>query len=119
MKGLSPQGVEGGLRLGAQAVDAGLEARRVDGIAHHGMANVGEMHPDLVGAAGFEMGANEARQRGALLVLEGFQHLVMRDRVAACFAVDDGHARAIVGMTADASVDRAHGTGEMAQTRAK
>src|SRR5258707_12104242 len=50
----------------------GLEVRAIDGIAQQGMADMGQMHPDLVGAAGLELTGQQRRDRLAVAPVEGF-----------------------------------------------
>jgi len=87
MEGLAAerlQGVPGAL---AEAAHLRFEAAAVYRISENRHPDVGKVHADLMGAAGFEL---EAEQRhGARVGLEGSQELVMGYGVAAGFAA--GH----------------------------
>ena len=86
----------GDLQLGRQPV-AGAAVGRV---ADDGMAEVGEVDADLVGAAGFDADAQEGCQR------PGGEDFVVRDGGPAFFR--DGHFLAVDGMAADGQF---HGAG--------
>ena len=51
---------------GAEVAGLGLEVRTIDRVAHQGVADMGEMHPDLMGAAGLELAG---KQRGHRLAV--------------------------------------------------
>ena len=55
MQRLAPEGGQGGLAFGAETAGLGLEVRAIDAVAQQGMADMGEMHPDLMGAPGLEL----------------------------------------------------------------
>lgn len=55
MQRLPVEGGEGGLTFRAQMTGFGFEMRAIDAVAHQGMADMGKMDPDLVGAAGLEL----------------------------------------------------------------
>jgi hypothetical protein len=88
----------GDLQLGRQPV-AGAAVGRV---ADDGMAEVGEVDADLVGAAGFDADAQEGCQR------PGGEDFVVRDGGPAFFR--DGHFLAVDGMAADREL---HGAGRL------
>src|SRR6266700_5973378 len=83
----------------------GLEMRAIDGITQQGMADMGEMHPDLVGAAGFEPAGEEGTDGLAVAPLEALLDLPMRDRLAATLA--DRHLLPGARVAVDGCVDRA------------
>src|SRR5260370_40575740 len=64
----------------------GLEMRAIDAVAEQRMADMGEMHPDLMGAPGLELAGQERRDRLAVAPGEGFLDLPVGDRLAAAFA---------------------------------
>src|SRR5258708_24557546 len=64
----------------------GLEVRAIDGIAHQGVADMGQMYPDLMGAAGLELAGQERGDRFAVAPVEGFPDLPMGDGLAAVIA---------------------------------
>ena len=66
MQGLSAKGLQRLARPPAQLRRLGLEARAVDVVAQQRMADMGQMHPDLVGAAGFQPAGEQARDRLAV-----------------------------------------------------
>src|SRR5437763_17106846 len=83
MQGLSAKGLKGWGGLRGQPGGPGLEARPIDRIAHERMADMGQMHPDLVGAAGLELAEQKAGDGlpvGAGITLE---HLPVGHRLAA------------------------------------
>ena len=69
MEGLPPEGGQGCLRLRAEVAGLGLEVGAVDGIAQQGMPDMGEVHPDLMGAPGLEL-AGEQRGDRLLVTLD-------------------------------------------------
>src|SRR5437763_1268273 len=72
-----------GFRSGIwEARRLGLEAGAVDRIAHERMAQMGEMDPDLMGAAGFETAGEEARDRLAVCAVVGLEPLPMSNCLA-------------------------------------
>ncbi len=83
----------------------GFEVRTIDGIAHQGVADMGEMHPDLMGAAGLELAGQKRRDRFAVAPVKGLLDLPMGNRLAAAFA----HRHFLPGksMPVDRRVDRA------------
>src|SRR6185369_10819111 len=82
-----------GVQRLAREVDAVARAAAIDGVADERMADVLEMHADLVRAPGLQAAFD---QRGAA---EALEHAVARARGLA--AVRDGHARAHLGVAAD------------------
>ena len=69
------------------------------------MADMGQMHPDLMGAAGLELAGQQRRDRFAVTPVEGFQDLPMGDGLAA--AVAHRHLLAGMGMPVDRRIDGA------------
>ena len=66
MQSLSAKTRQRGAGFRASQAGFGLEAGAVCGVAQDRMADMGEMHPDLVGAAGFQGACQEARDRLAV-----------------------------------------------------
>ena len=66
MQGLSSKGLDRLGRLRRQKGGLGAEARAVDRIADQGVADMGQMDPDLVGAAGLQPAGQQARDRLAV-----------------------------------------------------
>src|SRR5260370_42177315 len=64
----------------------GFEMRAIDAVAQQRMADMGEVHPDLMGAPGLELAGQERRDRLALAPVEGFLDLPMGNGLAAAFA---------------------------------
>src|SRR5512139_1671752 len=60
MEGLSAKGLQDGTRPRAQAARFCPESRPVGAIAEDRMSDMGKMHPDLVGAAGFQCAGQQA-----------------------------------------------------------
>src|SRR5439155_4039186 len=83
---LTPEGGERRLASGAEMAGLGFEMRAIDRIAHQGMADMGQMHPDLVGAPGLELTGQERRDRLAVAPVEGFLDLPVGNRLAAGIA---------------------------------
>src|SRR5437667_11654441 len=68
------------------------------------MAQMSHMHPDLMGAAGFEPTAYQARNRRRA---EASLHLIMRHRLARIGTMSDAHLLARYAMPADRRSDGA------------
>src|SRR5438045_6829487 len=68
--------------------------RAVHAVAHQGMADVGKMHPDLMGAPGLELTSQQRRDRFAVAPLEAFLHLPMGHGLTAALA----HRHFLAGM---------------------
>ena len=58
---MAPEGRQGGLAAGAETAGLGLEVRAIDAVAKQGMADMGEVDPDLMGASGLELAGESAR----------------------------------------------------------
>src|ERR1700759_3968687 len=99
MKGLSSKALQGLLGLVWEPGGLRLEASAVGQVAKHRVTDVGEMHPDLVSAAGFKPTFDQARNRLAVLADKRLQHLPVGDGFAA--ARTDGDAFAALGMAAE------------------
>ena len=105
VQGLPAEGGERRLTLGAELAGLGLEVRAIDGIAHQGMADMGEVHPDLMGAPGLELAGQQRGDRLAVAPVEGRLQLPMGDRLAAALA--HRHFFAGIRMPVDRRIDRA------------
>src|ERR1043166_6919811 len=105
MEGLPPEGGQRRLRLRAELAGLGLEMRAVDGIPQKGVADMGQMHPDLVGPPGLEPAGEQRSHRLAVAAVEDLAHLPMGDRLAAALA--HRHLLARKGMAVDRRVDGA------------
>src|ERR1700730_3174496 len=105
MQGLSAKGLQSGAGLGPELAGLGLEAGSVGRIAQGGVVNMGEMHPDLVGASGVERAGQEARDGLAVAAGQAPQRLPMRYRRAAALA--HGAFVARMGVAVERCVDRA------------
>src|SRR5258708_28288047 len=77
----------------------GLEMRAIDAVAQQGMADMGEMHPDLMGAAGLELAGQQCCDRLAVAPIEGFLNFPMGNGLAAALA--HPHFLPGVGMPVD------------------
>src|SRR5258708_6324260 len=64
----------------------GFEMWAIDAIAQQRMADISEVHPDLMGAPGLELAGQQRRDRLAVAPVEGFLDLPMGDRLAATLA---------------------------------
>src|SRR5215212_9496700 len=69
------------------------------------MANVGKMHPDLMGAPGFELARQQRRHRFAVTAVEALQDFPVGYGVAP--ALPHGHFFARMRMAVDRGVHRA------------
>ena len=78
---LAIEGRQGRPAAGAEVAGLGLEVRAIDGVAHQGVADMGEMDPDLVGAAGLELAGQQHRDRLAVAAVKRFLQLPMGDGV--------------------------------------
>src|SRR5213075_62165 len=90
-----------GMQCLARELDAVPRAAAIDRVADQRVADVLEMHADLVGAPGLEAAFDE---RGAA---EALEHAIGGARGLA--AMRDRHARARLRVAADRRVDRAAG----------
>ena len=70
MQRLPAEGGERRLALGAEVAGLGLEVRAIDGIAQQGVADMGKVHPDLVGPPGLELAGQERGDRLAVAALK-------------------------------------------------
>ena len=73
MERLAVEGDERGLCFLSEMAGLGLEVRAVDGIAHQRMADMGEVHPDLMSPSGLEPAGE---QRGDRLAVAPLKHLL-------------------------------------------
>src|SRR5437879_13486539 len=81
MKGLAIKPGEGVAGFRAEQRRLGLESRSIDPVAEQGMADMGKMHPDLVGPAGFQPTGKQARNRIRAGPEIAFRHLPARPRM--------------------------------------
>src|SRR5262245_51952358 len=86
MQGLSAKGLEGGSGGGREVIRLGLEARPVDVVAEQGMANRGQVDPNLMGAAGLQPAGQKAGDGLAISAGVPFEDLPMGDRLATALA---------------------------------
>src|SRR5665647_3586009 len=75
MQGLSAKTLQSGFCLGAEPAGFGLESGAVGGVAQDRMADMGQMHPDLMGPAGFEGAGEQAGDRLAVVAAVSYTHL--------------------------------------------
>ena len=87
MQGLAAEASECGADGGGEPQDACRMAPAIDRVAEQGVAGMGHVHADLVGAAGFQPAFD---QGGGPRMVEGLKHPVVGDRGAAPFG-PDGH----------------------------
>ena len=117
VQGLPAEGGECILTLAAEVAGLGLEVRAIDGIAHQGVADMAEVHPDLMGSPGLELAGEKRGDRLAVAPLIRRLQFPMRDRLAS--ARTHRHFFAGIGMPVDRRVDRAALPAGHAQTKAK
>src|SRR4029077_6952150 len=105
MQGLSAKGLQRCARLRAQSGGFGPEAGTVRRIAKNRVPDMGEMHPDLVGATRFQGTRDQARDRLSVSPEKTLQHLPVSDGRAPGLA----HRLlvACVGMAADGCINGA------------
>src|SRR6516225_10476375 len=77
----------------------------VDRITHQGMAEMGEVNADLMGAAGLKAAGDERRDSFTVVTAEDFPHFIMGDGFAS--AVAHRHLFPRMGMTIDRRIDGA------------
>src|SRR5262249_49424546 len=82
-----------------------FKTRRIGRITEQGVADMGEVDADLVGAAGFELAGEQARDWPAVQPFITLDRLAMVD----CFAAAGAHRHLLAGfgMTGDWGIDRA------------
>src|SRR5688572_20443208 len=107
MQGLSSKGLDRFGGFWAQSGDFRAESRPVDRIADQGVAGMGQVDPDLVGAAGLQPAGQQARYRLAVGAYEALQHLPMGDSLPA--ALPDRHLVPGMGVAVDRLLDGAPG----------
>src|SRR5580765_2716436 len=105
MESLPAQCSQRRLALGPEMAGLGLEVGAIDSVAHQGMADMGEVHPDLMGPPGLELAGQKRGDRFAVTALISRLQLPMRDRLAAAFA--DRHLFAGIRMPVNRRVYRA------------
>ena len=81
VKGLSIQGLDGVPDIVGHRIDLGCKCRAVNSVADQGMADMGHVHADLMGAAGFELAFGLGD--GPFLVIEAAFDAKMGDGLAA------------------------------------
>src|SRR5215831_241939 len=94
MQSLSAKSFKRSTRVWAQTAGFGPESSAVDPIAQDGMSNMGEMHPDLVGAAGLQSASKQSGHRFSISTVETIESLPMSDGRAAVLA----HRLLVTGM---------------------
>ena len=102
---MASEGFQGGLAVRAEVAGLGFEVRAIDAVAHQGVADVSEMHPDLMGAAGLQLTGQQCRDRFAVAAVEGLLNFPMGDGLAA--AVAHRHLFPRIGMPVDRRIDGA------------
>lgn len=105
MQRLPPEGFEGGPGAGPELAGLGLEVRTIDVVPHQGVSGMGEMDPDLMGAASFEPASKQSGNRLAVPAVERVPDLPVGNGLAAARA--HGHLLARMRVAIDRSVDRA------------
>src|SRR5690349_12811973 len=105
MQGLPSKGAKGLLCLGGQVGGLGAEAGSVDIVSHQRMADMRQVHADLMGAAGLEAASKEAGNRFAVGAGVTLQYFPMRNRLPSTFA--NGPLVARMRMTVDRRIDGA------------
>src|SRR5215831_16801650 len=93
MEGLSAKMAQGFAGPRGELGGLGLESGPVDVVAQERMADMGQVDPDLMGAAGLEPAGEEARDRAAVLSVVALQDLPVGDRRASALA----HCAAVAG----------------------
>ena len=122
VQGLPSEAFEGGAGSWAELAGLGLEVRTIDVVAHQGVTGMGEMDPDLVGAAGFELAGEEGGDGLAVPAIENLPRLPMGDGLAPALA--NRHLLAGMGVTIDRringpmpAVGRSPGEGQIAPSQ--
>lgn len=90
---------------GAERSDPGFESRSVSRIAHHGMADMRQMHANLMSTAGFE---NEADQRNISswrFARKDIDDFISSSRLAPLLSPGDRNLQAIGTTAAQSCVD--------------
>lgn len=87
-------------------VGTGFEAGAVDKIAQNWMADMRQMHTNLMRPAGLQRETQHGRGRFAARIGKDFRHFVMRDGVSATVASCHGDLLSIGGAANEIGVDR-------------
>src|ERR1035437_8333801 len=109
MQGLPSKTFQDGAGGGGKQAGLGLEAGAVAGVAQDRMPDMGQMHSNLVGAAGLQGASQQAGDRLAVGADRALERLPMGYRLAAAFAHSAFVAR--LRMTVERSVDGAFRAG--------
>src|ERR1035437_1367703 len=109
MQGLPSKTFQGGAGGGGKQAGLGLEAGAVAGVAQDRMADMGQMHSNLVGAAGLQGARQQAGDRLAVGAYIALERLPMGYRLASARA----HRALVAGlrMAVERSVDGAFRAG--------
>src|SRR3954454_7498119 len=105
MQSLSSKGLKGLAGFGSEERGLGLEAGPIDVVAEQRVADMGEMYPDLMRAAGFQPARKEARDRLAVVPKIRLEPLPVGDCLAATRA--DRLLVACLRVAVERGVDRA------------
>src|SRR4051812_13576901 len=105
MQSLSSKGLKGLAGFGSEERGLGLEAGPIGVVAEQRVADMGEMYPDLMSAAGFQPTRKEARDPLAVGSQIRLEPLPVGDRLAPARA--DRLLVTCLGMAVERGVDRA------------
>src|SRR4030081_1623112 len=83
----------------------GFEMRAIDAVAQQRMTDMGEVHPDLMGAAGLKLAGEQRRHRFAVAPVKELLDFPVGDRLAA--GVTYRHFLPGVRMAVDRRIDGA------------
>jgi hypothetical protein len=89
----------------AEGSDAGFKSGSVRGISHHGMADMRQMHTNLMSTSSFE---NEAEQRNVSrwrFARKDIDDFKMGSRLAPLLSASDGDLQAVGTATAQSCID--------------
>ncbi len=108
MQGLPAKPGDNGCNLRRQCIDLGVEGSTIVPIADQRMANMGQMHADLMGPPGFQIAVDKRRCRWVFpRRAESLAHLIVGHRVAGigCIGRFDATFRAVRTGSAEGGID--------------
>ena len=105
VQGLAAERLQQGTGFRREQVGLAAKPLGIKWIAEHGVAHMGHMDANLVGAAGFELAGDQAHHRRFGVWPKTFVESPMRDGLASAVRCHHGHALAVGGVATERRVD--------------